>query len=96
MTDFRPNLEEAITRLDELVGLLRPLIAGPTEPGSSTATRLFAYHPPIIDDRAGPWVSDEPLGLRKYIESLETHLALLKAVSQSHHQPEPNYEAADD
>lgn len=95
MTDYTPHLGEAIRRLGHLVGLLRPLIAGSPAPGgsssssSSSATRLFSYYPPIIDDRAGPWVSDEPLGLRKYIESLETHLSILQAVSSILPHPRP-------
>lgn len=80
MTDYRTNLAEAISRLVHLLGLLRALITGPSTAGSSSSSRLFAYHPPIIDDRAGPWVGDEPLGLRKYVESLETQLSLLRAV----------------
>lgn len=91
MTDYTPHLEEAIERLTGLIQLLRPVVDVPRERnGSSSSTklsssRLFAYHPPIIDTRTGPWVSDEPLGLKKYVDSLETHLALLQAVRDLHH-----------
>jgi hypothetical protein len=79
MTDFTPQLHEAVDKLTNALKTLRPMFDGSSS--SPSCSDLFAYHAPVIDDRLGNWTSDEPLGLRKFVDSLEAHLAILEEVS---------------
>lgn len=84
MTDFTPQLREAQERLTELTDLLRPLVTPSPKSGIPPSHRLFSFYPPILDQRRSDvWVSDETLGLRKYVESLDQHLSMLQTVSDS-------------
>ena len=79
-TDFTPQLKEAIGRLGETIDILRPIVQIPPPEGTPSCSDLFAYHPPVIDARNLPWTSGDPLGMRKFIDSLSTQMALLQAV----------------
>lgn len=80
-TDFNPHLEEAIRRLRETIDLLAPIVETPTPDGTPSCSDLFGFHPPVIDNRNKPWTSGDPLGMRKFIESMSTQMTLLEAVS---------------
>jgi hypothetical protein len=79
-TDFTPHLKEAIKRLRETIDLLAPIIENPTPDGTPSCSDLFGFHPPIIDNRNTPWTSGDPLGMRKFIDSMSTQMTLLEAV----------------
>jgi len=80
-TDFTPHLEEAIRRLRETIDLLAPIVETPTPDGIPSCSDLFGFHPPVIDNRNTPWTSGDPLGMRKFIDSMSTQMSLLEAVS---------------
>ena len=79
-TDFTPHLEKAIRRLRETIDLLAPIVETPTPDGTPSCSDLFGFHPPVIDNRNKPWTSGDPLGMRKFIESMSTQMTLLEAV----------------
>lgn len=79
-TDFTPHLQEAIRRLKETRDLLDPIVEVPTPDGTPSCSDLFGFHPPVIDNRNTPWTSGDPLGMRKFIDSLSTQMALLQSV----------------
>jgi len=79
-TDFTPHLEEAIKRLRETIDLLAPIVETPTPDGTPSCSDLFGFHPPVIDNRNTPWTSGDPLGMRKFIDSMSTQMSLLEAV----------------
>lgn len=78
--DFTPHLEEAIRRLRQAIDLLAPIVETPTPDGTSSCSDLFGFHPPVIDNRNTPWTSGDPLGMRKFIDSMSTQMTLLEAV----------------
>jgi len=79
-TDFTPHLEEAIRRLRQAIDLLAPIVENPTPDGTPSCSDLFGFHPPVIDNRNTPWTSGDPLGMRKFIDSMSTQMTLLEAV----------------
>jgi hypothetical protein len=79
-TDFTPHLEEAIRRLRETINLLAPIVENPTPDGTPSCSDIFGFHPPVIDNRNTPWTSGDPLGMRKFIDSMSTQMTLLEAV----------------
>jgi hypothetical protein len=83
-TDFTPHLEEAIRRLRQAIDLLAPIVEHPTPDGTPSCSDLFGFHPPVIDNRNTPWTSGDPLGMRKFIDSMSTQMTLLEAVRLSH------------
>lgn len=83
MTDFTPQLAEAVQRLKDVLRVVGPLIDKPRPTDTPSRRDLFAFHAPVIDERLGPWASDEPLGLKKLIESVQLHLGQLEDVSHS-------------
>jgi len=79
-TDFTPQLREAIRRLRETIDLLGPIVGTSPSNGTPSCSDLFGFHPPVIDHRNTPWTSGDPLGMRKFIDSLSTQMALLESV----------------